>query len=293
MGNPLRSGGGFRPTAGREIAGKTQSDRLSQSKWNDETIARYHAWITRNGLTYVGREDFRANCADFAIVLLVTFSKLSKLPISFEKGSLKNESWFSDRRTLLYRVLYGGELVIRGDPAEYDRLLEKAKFWIQATDLYYEDRGDTVAKPVGELLPGDLLVGPIPSWHTQVVLSSMKPQPRVIKAQDFDGQQKQVRVLEVLQGSTQGAEQSATKITHKAWDIDSTDLYKNVGPGPTYTWVFDGTRSGASPFAKIGDSAIGLKGRRWDFWDFNRLLQLQTDHPLAGPGGHGSKPLPK
>ena len=250
------------------------------SKWNMSAIAGYQRWILENGESYLSRNGYTRDCANFALDALVDFAKTRQLPLAFYTakhqrfGISFNEGWscttLQTRQQEISLPEYNWSFTLPFDHPDYDSFASSARKWVKVSDLYDLALGNTVRITRSELRSGDLLILPpnVATLHVQVVLS---PVAHIM----VDGQYR--KVLMILQGNTyHGKDWPGTStgepIALKAWDLalpspqDKGFYYKYYMNSKGH-WKED-------PQAEV--QLTNFQGRRWNFDMFNRAYGLAT-----------------
>jgi hypothetical protein len=209
--------------------------------WTTASVADFQGYVERVGLSYRHSVLFRIDCANFALHLLLEYSKANFLPVAFQYsgGILKAEF----------------ESIL-----SYQGFANTVKQRIGAPDLYNASYPNTVSQPgVDFLHPGDLLVG---AKHVMVIYKN----PSLIDVPGVAGKR---LVMEVLQGNLDTwpvpwkEVPMDTRVQHRAYDLRIKAGYKNEGNG----WEHRDDNTNLQDLVKLQ----GFVPRRWNFSWFNQV----------------------
>ena len=224
--------------------------------WSDCNIEEYRKWVGKNALSHVGRDDFKRDCADWALFCLVSFAKPRNLNIQLTLGAFSS---FGPLARISPENTPGIGFGI-GTPHEVFESFARRR--VGAADFHHLDTHNCVlVARIEDLEPGDLITQ---SGHIQLVHAN----DSTIASVDASGKPEQCRVLEITQGNLEsgpGGEQAGTKIVHKAWRLDAPGYYLKEGT----QWKLESKRD----FRKeLGTKKSPWALRRWNFKMFSTAI---------------------
>ena len=253
--------------------------------WDANEISLFQQWVRTKGTDHVDQANYRRDCCDFAISVLMEYAAMRRLPVALHNGP--SQHWKGLRNIPEGDVCAdpeaGGEVNVVGlrfksYHVNYAALELEARYKVLAQHLYNVAFGNTVAIAFGQLQPGDLLVRP-GSAHVQVVLKPHSTIEAKITVYLPTGPTTRLTtrpVLEIAQGNLpdpatatvrQRIEQ-AVPIKHKAWDL-------NPGSGPDGAVFSYYVEEGGKWFEVTPDTELRtFEARRWNFGTFNHAYNL-------------------
>jgi hypothetical protein len=225
--------------------------------WTDEEIKRYREWIAAEAVSYLGRDEFKIDCADWTLITVIRFAKQRHLPVGFRIGALSGIPFLG------IGIYMGDSYSQPGWETMYDIFERRWRTRIGAADLDELSVGNTIeVAKVEDLLPGDLLItnGGV---HVQLILANKSK----ILAPDGSKEVKARNVLEALQGNL-----PAAPVERVAWDLENGNYYSHKKG----QWSF--TRKNTATLHEQWPTQC--RGRRWNFAFFDR--SVPEDPACAG-----------